>query len=139
MCLPTSDACVPSSTEHCTLLPCKAVALKVTFNRDVKHPSSTIIPRAAILPSLQIIVCIGAIKSLLVSTISPPKQLPSAVPSQAVASPHTVHSYVTTSWGQTHSVMERKLFYCTTEDARPAQFHPVYIQYIDIIIIVNIR
>ena len=92
MCLPTSNACVPLSTEHRTLLPCKAVALKMIFNREVKHPCSTDIPRAAILPPLQIIVIIVSIKSLLVSAISPPEQLSRAVPSQAVASPHTVHS-----------------------------------------------
>ena len=110
MSLPTSDACVPLSTEHRTLLPCKAVALKVTFNREVKHPCLTDTPRAAILPPLQNIVIIGSIKSLLVRAISPPEQLPRAVPSQAVASPHTVHSYVTISWGQVQSVTGRKLF-----------------------------
>jgi hypothetical protein len=92
MCLPTSNACVPLSTEHLTLLPCKAVVLKVIFNREVKHPSSTDIPRAAILPPRQIMVIIGSVKSLLVRIISPPEQLLRAVPSQAVAGPHTVHS-----------------------------------------------
>ena len=90
--LPTSDECVPLSAEHLTLVPCNTVALKVIFNWEVKHPFSTDIPRAAILPPLQIIGCIGATKSLLVSAISPPEQLPRAVPSQAVARSHTVHS-----------------------------------------------
>ena len=101
---PICDACVPLSTEHLTVLPCK-VTLKVIFNRDVRQPSSTEIPCAATVPPLQNIVRIGSIKSWVVSAISPPEQLSRAVPSHAVASPQTVHSYMIIPCGQVQSVI----------------------------------
>ena len=72
-------------------------------------------------PLLHIIVCIGSIKSLLVSAISLPEQLSRAVPSHAVASPQTVHSKVTTYWGQMQSVTERNELSRTKEDTMPAR------------------
>ena len=75
------------------------------FNCDVRQPSSTE-PCAVTVPPLQITAgCIGSTKSRLVSAISPPEQLSRAVPSQAIASPQTVHSYVTIPCGQVQLVI----------------------------------